>query len=63
MFIKNPAQAIEDYKKEIVTLQNDLEKIENNVSEKTLNLIKNAISAKERSIKEAELDIRYTDYQ
>jgi hypothetical protein len=63
MFIKNPEEFISNCNKEIASLNLDLKKVKGIVSEKVVKLIESEISANKIKIKEAELNIRYADYQ
>jgi tRNA A58 N-methylase Trm61 len=63
MFEKNPLKTIEFCNNQISDLEKDLKKSEGMLSEKTIDLIKQEINSNKRRIKEAELQIKYTDYQ
>lgn len=63
MFEKNPNSIIENCKKKIFVLENDLKNAKENFSETTVEIIKHEIYINERKTKEAELQIKYTDYQ
>jgi predicted metalloprotease with PDZ domain len=63
MFQANPEKTIELCSNQILDLEKDLEKSEGIFSEKTIELIKQEINSNKIKIKEAELQIRYTDYQ
>jgi hypothetical protein len=63
MFEKNIPKAMDFYKNQISNLQKDIKTIEGLVSEKTVELIEQEINTNIRKIKEAELEIKYIDYQ
>ena len=63
MFEKNIPKAIDFYTNQISVLQKDLKSVEGLVSEKTAELIEQEINTNIRKIKEAELQIKYLDYQ
>jgi len=63
MFEKNIPKVIDFYTNQISVLQKDLKSVEGLVSEKTTELIEQEININIRKIKEAELQIKYIDYQ
>jgi hypothetical protein len=63
VFEKNIPKAIDFYTNQISVLQKDLKSVEGLVSEKTTELIEQEININIRKIKEAELQIKYIDYQ
>jgi len=60
---KYPHKTIEFCNAQIKILENDIKKIKGLVSDRSLEILEQEINSNNKKIKEAELQIKYIDYQ